>query len=203
MPMRPRPSVGQRRNWCPRATQVRSSEPVSMTTTRDDETAAQTKKSIGIGVSWGSSGATHMKFSTRRRRGFVPYRMAYNSYTSSLIAGRLWFPGVAEVDPHALGLQVLADGIDTALPAEARGLVAAERRLRRGVAVAVHPYRPCLQPAADPVGPAEVARPHAGGETVGDSIGERYRLRFAVERGHGQDRTEHFLLEQLAGGVDV
>ena len=69
-PSAARPSVGQRRKSWPRAAQVAWSAPLSIRMAWPSRTAAQTKKSIGIGPSWASPGAV-MNWSRARRRGLV------------------------------------------------------------------------------------------------------------------------------------
>ena len=48
------PSAGEWRKRRPRRVAVSAVNPQSMTTVRSGETAAQTKKSMGVGTSWGS-----------------------------------------------------------------------------------------------------------------------------------------------------
>src|SRR6516225_4212088 len=92
-----------------------------------------------------------MTFSARLRRWLDPYRSAKTRYCGSAIGAVR-----AEIDPHALYLEVLPDAREAALAAKARSLVTAERGLRHRVAIGVHPHGPGLHLACHPVRPGDV-----------------------------------------------
>src|SRR5579862_7520738 len=106
-----------------------------------------------------------------------------------------WIWGVAgDVDPDAFGLQVFADGVDTAFAADAGSFVTAEGRHVAHGAIGIHPHRACFQALGHRESAANAFRPDAGRESVYRPIGDAYRVIFGVERNNGKHRAEDFFL---------
>src|SRR5271154_4652969 len=101
----------------------------------------------------------------------------------------------AVADQHVLGLLIVIKHHLVVFAADARLLVAAERRMRGIGVVAIGPDAASLDRAAEAVAAIGVAAPHAGAETVERVIGDRQRLLVGLERGHRDDRAKDLLLE--------
>src|ERR1700734_4362449 len=101
----------------------------------------------------------------------------------------------AVADQHVLGLLIVIEHHLVVFAADARLLVAAERRMRRIGVVAIGPHAAGLDRAAEPVAAIGVAAPYAGAEAVERVVGDRKRFFVGLERGHRDDRTKDLLLE--------
>src|SRR5205823_1386569 len=77
---------------------------------------------------------------------------------------RSFRPRLLELDEHVGELGEGLDGRPAALPPDAGGLVAAERRGRGHGQIGVHPHRARAQGGGDAVGRVEVAGPDAAGQ---------------------------------------
>ena len=80
-------------------------------------------------------------------------------------------------------------------PADTGLLVAAEGRMGRIGVVAIRPDPSGLDATAEAVAGTGIAAPHTGAEAVERVIGNRQGFFLVLERGHGNDRAEDFLLE--------
>ena len=101
----------------------------------------------------------------------------------------------AVADQQVLGLLVVVEHHLVVLAADARLLVAAERRVRGIGVVAVGPDPARLDAAAEAVGAVHVAGPDAGAEAVERVVGDRQRLGVVLEGRDREDRPEDLLLE--------
>src|SRR5579863_8378433 len=81
------------------------------------------------------------------------------------------------------------------LASETGFLVAAERRAGGINVVAVGPYAPGLNPAAQTIRGRSVAAPHAGAQTVLRVVGDLDCLVERLERRHRNDGAEDLFLE--------
>src|SRR3984957_17514890 len=101
----------------------------------------------------------------------------------------------AVADQHVLGLLIMIEHHLVVFAADARLLVAAERRMCGIGVVAIGPDAARLDRAAEAVAAIGVAAPHARAETVEGVIGDRERFLVGLERGHRDDRAKDLLLE--------
>ncbi|CAM2147310.1 hypothetical protein PT2222_10131 [Paraburkholderia tropica] len=102
---------------------------------------------------------------------------------------------VAIADEQVLRLLIVIEHHLVVLAADARLLVAAERRVRRIRVIAVRPHAPGLDLAAEAICARAVTRPHARAEAVERVVGDLQRFLFGLERGHRNDRPEDLFLE--------
>src|SRR5262245_32856328 len=93
-------------------------------------------------------------------------------------------------DQQVLGLLVVVEHHLVVLAPDARLLVAAERRVRGIVVVAVGPNAAGLDAAPHAEGAVTVAAPHTGAEAVQRVVGNFQRLVLILEGGHRQHGTE-------------
>src|SRR3954447_488271 len=101
----------------------------------------------------------------------------------------------AVADQEVLGLLVVVEHHLVVLAPDAGLLVAAEGGVRRVEVVAVRPDPPGLDLAAEAVGAAAVAGPHARPQAVERVVGDRERLRLVLEGRDRQHGPEDLLLE--------
>src|SRR5688572_26493648 len=106
-------------------------------------------------------------------------------------------------DPDALHLKVFLDHLLPALAAEARSLVAPERREVTDGAIGVDPDRPRLKLAGHRQRPPHVLRPHTGGESVDHVVADGDRLVLIAEGNHRQDRTKDLFLRDPHAVADA
>src|SRR6202041_2747154 len=99
-----------------------------------------------------------------------------------------------DIDPHALGLQIISDGVDTALASDARALVAAKWRHVAPGAVGVHQHSSGYHPLRHHQRPPNALRPDAGGEPVYGVIGDANRFLFVVKRNYRKHGTEDLFI---------
>src|SRR5262249_21326698 len=95
--------------------------------------------------------------------------------------------------PDRFHLRVLLERVVTALAAEPRLLVAAERQARIVEVVGVDPDRSRLERARGAQGLLDVARPDRRGEPVDRGVADRDGLLLVLERERGEDRSEDLL----------
>src|SRR4029077_19595593 len=101
----------------------------------------------------------------------------------------------AVADQHVLGLLIMIEQHLVVFAADARLLVAAERRMRGIGVVAIGPDAAGLDRAAESVAAIGVAAPDAGAKAVERVVGDRERFLVGLERGHRDDRAEDLFLE--------
>src|ERR1700722_7682120 len=95
-----------------------------------------------------------------------------------------------DIDPNALGLQIVANGVDAALASDSGSLVTAEWRHIAHGAIGVHPHGPCFQTLGHHQRATNALRPHTRGEAVHSVVGDPNRLLFVIEWNYRQHRTE-------------
>ncbi len=78
---------------------------------------------------------------------------------------------------------------------DARLLITPKRRVRRIGVIAVSPYAPGLNAPSHFIGQITVAAPDARPQAIWRVVGNLQRLLHRFEGGHGQHRSENFLLE--------
>src|SRR5699024_1513872 len=98
-------------------------------------------------------------------------------------------------DQQVLRLLVVVEHHQVVLPPDARGLVPAERGVRRVAVIVVHPHATGLDGAAGAVDGVLLPRPHTGAQPVQGVVRDRDRLVVAVEPRQREHRTEDLLLE--------
>src|SRR5690349_20882645 len=109
----------------------------------------------------------------------------------------------SEPHPHRLRLRVIVQRFLPEIPAEARELVAAERRGGIIEVVRVDPHGPGLDRPSHAVRPLHILGPNPGREAVPCSVCELDALGFVLEREHRQDRAKDLLVHDLHPGRGV
>src|ERR1700690_1580469 len=99
---------------------------------------------------------------------------------------------LAVADQHVLSLLIMIQHHLVSLASDAGFLIAAECRVRRIRMIAVGPNASGLDAAAKSISGVQIARPHAGAESVQGVVGDLERLFRRVERGHRYHRPEDF-----------
>src|SRR6202035_2944863 len=117
----------------------------------------------------------------------------------SLCAATLTKRRSSQRRPHGLRLEVCAETVVTMLATDARGLETPERCRWVGEPPGVDIHRAGAQHRREAVGVADVARPHAGGETILPVVGAACDL---LERVVGRG-DEHGAEDLLAGDTQI
>ena len=102
---------------------------------------------------------------------------------------------VAVADEQVLGLRVVLEHHQVILPADARDLVAPERRSSRVQVIAVRPHPAGLDRPPHAIRQVAVAGPHAGSQSVERVVGDPQRIGLVLEGGHREHGAEDLLLE--------
>src|SRR5262245_51227122 len=102
--------------------------------------------------------------------------------------------GFVQVDVHLLHLEIVVDPVQPELAAAAAHLHPTPRSLDVGGLHVIYPDDTGPQLPDHAEGAEDVARPHRASQTERGGIGNLDRLPLALERNHGNHRTEDLLL---------